>query len=204
VPVPQDSLPPPSPPAALPDSPALISIGARGALLKPNSSQLSDLFLADAQRLLAKEHLPHIVDCLKQLSDEEIWWRPNGASNSAGNLVLHLCGNVRQWIISNLGENPDLRDRDSEFAERGPLPKKILIARLQNTVREAARVLARIPEPTLSRKFVIQGLHVTGLTAVAHVVEHFAYHTGQIVFITKLKRGKDLKFTNLPPVKKIK
>jgi uncharacterized damage-inducible protein DinB len=170
--------------------------------MKPDSPRLPEIFLADARRLLAKEHAPHIVECLKQLSDEQIWWRPNGASNSAGNLVLHLCGNVRQWIISNLGENPDLRDRDSEFAERGPLPKKILIARLQKTVREASRVLARLPEETLHRKFVIQGLHVTGLTAVAHVVEHFAYHTGQIVFITKLKRATDLKFTNLPPVKK--
>ena len=136
------------------------------------------------------------------MTEKEIWWRPNAASNSAGNLVLHLSGNVRQWIVANLGETHDLRNRDSEFAERGPLPKKILIARLQGTVREASKVLARLPEPTLSRKFVIQGLHVTGLQAVAHVVEHFAYHTGQIVFITKLKRGKDLKFTNLPPVKK--
>ncbi|MBZ5645186.1 MAG: DUF1572 domain-containing protein [Acidobacteriia bacterium] len=169
--------------------------------MKAKSSQTAQMFLANSQRLLTKENLPHIVNCLKQLSDEDIWWRPNPASNSAGNLVLHLCGNVRQWIVSNLGETPDVRDRDSEFAERGPLPKKILIARLRGTVEEACKVLARLPESTLSRKFVIQGLHVTGLEAVAHVVEHFAYHTGQIVFIAKLKTAKDLKFTNLPPVK---
>ena len=169
--------------------------------MKAKSSQTARMFLANSRRLLAKENLPHIVNCLKQLSDEDIWWRPNPASNSAGNLVLHLCGNVRQWIVSNLGETPDVRDRDSEFAERGPLPKKILIARLQSTVQEASKVLARLPESSLSRKFVIQGLRVTGLEAVAHVVEHFAYHTGQIVFIAKLKTAKDLKFTNLPPVK---
>jgi uncharacterized damage-inducible protein DinB len=169
--------------------------------LKAKSSQLANVFLADSQRLLAKEHLPHIVNCLGQLSEKDIWWRPNGASNSAGNLVLHLCGNVRQWIVSNLGENPDMRDRDREFAERGPLPRKILVARLKGTIREACEFLDRLPEATLSSKFVIQGLHVTGLEAVAHVVEHFAYHAGQIVYITKLKRGKDLKFTNLPPVK---
>jgi uncharacterized damage-inducible protein DinB len=169
--------------------------------LKPKSSQLAILFLADAQKLLAKEHLPHIVNCLGKLTEEEIWWRPNAASNSAGNLVLHLCGNVRQWIIANLGENPDLRDRDSEFAERGPMPRNVLVTRLTKTVREACDVLRRLPEVSLSRKFKIQGLHVTGLTAVAHVVEHFAYHTGQIIFITKFKRGKDLRFTNLPPVK---
>jgi uncharacterized damage-inducible protein DinB len=162
------------------------------------------MFLSDARHLLAKEHAPHIVKCLEELSEQDIWWRPNAASNSAGNLVLHVCGNVRQWIVSNLGENPDLRDRDSEFAEPGPLPRKLLVARLLGTIQEAGKVLARLPESKLSRKYVIQDLHVTGLTAVAHVVEHFAYHTGQIIYITKLKSGNDLNFTNLPPVQKRK
>jgi uncharacterized damage-inducible protein DinB len=170
--------------------------------LKTKSSRTSKLFLADAQKLLAKEHMPNIVKCLEQLSDDEIWWRPNEASNSAGNLVLHLCGNVRQWIIANLGETADARDRDSEFAERGPIPRQDLVQRLRNTVREACAVLARLPETTLLRNFTIQGLHVTGVQAVAHVVEHFAYHTGQIIYITKLKRGTDLRFTRLPAVKK--
>jgi len=160
------------------------------------------MFLADSRKLLGKEHSRNIVKCLQQLSEKEIWWRPNSASNSAGNLVLHLCGNVRQWITANLGENPDVRDRDSEFAERGPIPRKVLTARLEKTVREACDVLRQLPEAKLSRKYVIQGLHVTGLAAVSHVVEHFAYHTGQIIFITKLKRGKDLRFTRLPTVKK--
>jgi uncharacterized damage-inducible protein DinB len=160
------------------------------------------MFLTDSRKLLASEHLAHIAKCLQQLTEEEIWWRPNAASNSAGNLVLHLCGNVRQWIISNLGENPDVRDRDSEFAERGTVPREVLTARLKSTVQEACRVLGRLPEERLSRKYVIQGLHVTGLEAIAHVVEHFAYHTGQIVYITKLKRGRDLKFTRLPVIKK--
>jgi uncharacterized damage-inducible protein DinB len=168
--------------------------------LKTTSAQIGETFLADSQKLLAKEHLPHIVKCLRQLSEKEIWWRPNAASNSAGNLVLHLCGNVRQWIISNLGENPDVRDRDSEFAEHGPIPRKVLVAQLKKTVREACEVLRRLPEEKLSRKYVIQGLHVTGLKAIAHIVEHFAYHTGQIVYITKLKRGKDLRFTRLPDI----
>ena len=170
--------------------------------MRPKPSPIARLFLADAQKLLAKEHLPHIVKCLEQLSDEEIWWRPNDASNSAGNLVLHLSGNVRQWIIANLGENEDARDRDSEFAERGPVPRKELTGRIERTVREACAVLDRLPEAKLLRNFTIQGLHVTGTHVVAHVVEHFAYHTGQIVFITKLKRGTDLRFTRLPAVKK--
>lgn len=170
--------------------------------MKTNASSTGGMFLASSRRLLAKEHLPHIVKCLQQLSEKEIWWRPNTASNSAGNLVLHLSGNVRQWIITNLGGYAGARDRDSEFAERGPIPRRVLAARLKKTVREACDVLGRLPEAFLSRKYVIQGLHVTGLEAIAHVVEHFAYHTGQIIFITKLKRGKDLRFTRLPVVKK--
>jgi uncharacterized damage-inducible protein DinB len=169
---------------------------------QPKNSRTARLFLADAQRLLGKEHMPHIERCLEQLSDEEIWWRPNEASNSAGNLILHLCGNVRQWIVANLGGKEDVRDRDSEFAARGPIPRQALIKQLKTTVQEACAVLAQLPEAALHCNFTIQGLHVTGVVAVAHVVEHFAYHTGQIIYVTKLKRGQDLRFTRLPAVKK--
>lgn len=169
--------------------------------MKRKTSGIAGLFLADARNLLAKEHLPHIVKCLGQLSEEDIWWRPNGESNSAGNLVLHLCGNVRQWIISGLGGAEDHRERDLEFSEHGPIPRKALIARLQTTVREACAVIDGVSETSLSQRYAIQGYHVTKLGAVFHVVEHFAYHTGQIIFITKLKRGKDLKFTRLPVIK---
>jgi uncharacterized damage-inducible protein DinB len=170
--------------------------------LKRKTSSNESLFLADARNLLAKEHLPHIVKCLQQLSEEEIWWRPNDESNSAGNLVLHLCGNVRQWIISGLGGAEDFRVRDREFSELGPIPRTTLIGRLQKTVREACAVLERISGASLSQRRDIQGYHVTKLGAIFHVVEHFAYHTGQIIFITKLKNGKDLKFTRLPAIKK--
>ena len=138
------------------------------------------------------------------LSEEEIWWRPNEASNSAGNLVLHLSGNVRQWIIANLGGAEDLRERDLEFSERGPIPREDLITRIRSTVQEACKVLGRIPESLLAKKYTIQGLHVTGLEVVAHVVEHFAYHAGQIIYITKLIHAQDLKFTRLPAVQKKK
>jgi hypothetical protein len=92
--------------------------------LKPARTRIASLFLANSQQIIVKNNLPHIVECLQQLSEDEIWWRPNSASNSAGNLVLHLCGNVRQWIISGLGGEEDKRERDREFAERGPIPGK--------------------------------------------------------------------------------
>lgn len=172
--------------------------------MKPRTTSAAKLFLASSQRLLAKQSLPRIVKCLQQLSEEEIWWRPNSDSNSAGNLVLHLCGNVRQWIISGLGGEEDRRQRDREFAERGPIPRNVLVAQLRRTVREACRVLARLPDDSLSRNYVIQGFHVTGLDAAFGVTEHFGYHTGQIIYITKLKRAHDLRFTHLPKLKKMK
>ena len=160
------------------------------------------MFLASSQHSLAKQNLPRIVECLQQLSEEEIWWRPNSSSNSAGNLVLHLCGNVRQWIIAGLGGAEDKRERDREFAERGPIPRQALVTQLRRTVRDACRVLARLSEDSLLLKHDIQGYHVAGLDAAFHVTEHFGYHTGQIIYITKLKRARDLRFTHLPVIKK--
>jgi uncharacterized damage-inducible protein DinB len=170
--------------------------------MKPKPSRTARLFLANSQDLIARQNLPHIVQCLQELSEEDIWWRPNPASNSAGNLVLHVCGNVRQWIIAGLGGAEDNRERDREFAEQGPMPRQALVTQLRRTVRDALRVLGKLTDDSLARMYEIQGFHVTGLHAAFHVTEHFGYHTGQIIYITKLKRAQDLKFTRLPPIKK--
>jgi uncharacterized damage-inducible protein DinB len=170
--------------------------------VSPKTTRTARMFLASSQQLLAKQNLPHIVRCLQQLSEEDIWWRPNSSSNSAGNLVLHLCGNMRQWIISGLGGAAHKRERDREFAEQGPIPREVLVKQLRGTVRDACRVLAQLSDDSLPRKYIIQGYRVTGLDAVFHVTEHFGYHTGQIIYITKLKRAQDLGFTHLPVIKK--
>ena len=161
---------------------------------------LAETFRKDSCSCLNK-YLPRIVNCLELLSEEDIWWRPNAASNAAGNIVLHLCGNVRQWIISGLGRNRDVRERDKEFAERGPIPREALITRLKGTVEEACRVIEAIPTAAFLREFDIQGYRVTGMAAVTQVVEHFSYHGGQIIYLTKLKRNEDLHFTRLPNYK---
>jgi uncharacterized damage-inducible protein DinB len=158
-------------------------------------------FLEEARYRLKRQHMPHIIACLRALSDEDIWWRPNSASNSVGNLVLHLCGNVRQWIISGVGGAADVRHRDLEFSEQGPLPRQGLVALLRTTVNEACSVLTSTPTDSLGAPFSRQGFRTTRLRAIAHVVEHFAYHSGQIVFVTKLKTGRDLRFTRLPKPK---
>jgi uncharacterized damage-inducible protein DinB len=155
-------------------------------------------FLKLAEHSLLRHHLPRIEQCFELLSAEQIWWRPHRASNSAGNLALHLAGNVRHWIVSALGGAPDFRQRDQEFAERGPLPSPELVKALRASVKDACRVLRRLSATELARIYLIQGLNVTGLNAIFHVVEHFASHTGQIIFISKHQLRTDLTFTHLP------
>lgn len=170
--------------------------------MKKQSENLTETILQEARHLLVETYTPRISRCLKLLSEEEIWWRPNRASNSVGNLVLHLQGNVRQWIISGLGDQPDRRNRDREFAETGTIARRALLRGLRQTVKEADEVLATLGRADLLRSCSIQGFSVTGLQAVCHVAEHFAFHTGQIIFVTKLKCGKDLRFTRLPTQQK--
>jgi len=171
--------------------------------MSSRDARIAQLFLVGASTALRRD-LRRITDCLQLLSVEEIWWRPNAASNSAGNLSLHLCGNVRQWIVSGLGGAPDVRVRGREFSERGPVGRRVLAARLHATIREACRVLQRLSPAALTREYTIQGFRVTGVAAVSDVVAHFSHHTGQIIYLTKLKRGRDLRFTRLPRVAKKK
>jgi uncharacterized damage-inducible protein DinB len=159
---------------------------------------LARAFLERSQHSLLRHHLPRLERAVRLLSDADVWWRPNAASNSAGNLLLHLEGNVRQWIISGLGRAPDHRQRDLEFAERGPLPRRRLLTRLRKTVREACAVIGGLSAADLGQRRTIQGLTVTALEAIHHVVEHFAYHTGQVLYIAKLRSRRDLGFTRLP------
>ena len=166
-----------------------------------SNNKIARLFLNDVESRF-KQYLSRILRCLDEMSDEEIWWRPNEASNSAGNLVLHLSGNVRQWIISGLGGAADRRERDWEFSERGPLARRELAARLRTAVNEACRVLKKLAPESLARVYTIQGYHVTGIEAVSHVYEHFSHHAGQIIYITKMRQGKDLRLTKLPTLKK--
>lgn len=169
--------------------------------MRATDAHVAKLFLAEA-RASFDRILKRTVACLNLLTDEEIWWRPNPASNSAGNLALHLSGNMRQWIVSGLGGAPDVRVRDAEFSERGPVPRQVLVRQLAGTVREAGRALRRLPPDALTRQYTIQGFHVTGLVAVSHVYQHFSYHAGQIIYITKLRKGRDLGLIKLPGTSK--
>ncbi len=155
---------------------------------------MATAFTARAVDFLALQYLPKIERCLDRLTDEQLWWRPNQESNSVGNLVLHLCGNATQWIISGLGGAPDNRTRDAEFSQTEPIPRNELLTLLRSTVAQVEEVLTNLAPDTLLEKRLIQGVHVDVLQAVFHVTEHFSMHTGQIILLTKLLTGKDLSF----------
>ncbi|MFI5251867.1 MAG: DUF1572 family protein [Bacteroidota bacterium] len=150
-----------------------------------------------SRKRLVKEFLPRIERCLEILTEEEIWWRAHETDNSIGNLVLHLSGNARQWIVSGLGNVPDKRDRAKEFSERENPPKDQLLKILRETMADVDKTLEKLDVQQLLEIRHIQKYDVTCLDALSHVVEHFAQHLGQIIYITKLKKGVDLKFYNL-------
>ena len=140
------------------------------------------------------DYLPKIERCLERLTDEQIWWRPNEESNSIGNLVLHLCGNARQWIVSGVGGEADRRQRDAEFAQRELVPRDQLLSLLHSTLADVARVLRGLDPATLLERRTIQSSDVDLLEAIFHVTEHFSMHTGQIIMLTKLLTATDLRF----------
>jgi uncharacterized damage-inducible protein DinB len=135
--------------------------------------------------------LPRLKSSLEKMTDDEIWIRPNAHTVSAGNLVLHLCGNVRQWIGVGLGGKADDRKRQEEFDERGPIALEELLRKLDATLAEAAEVLDSLDPDSLLEPRRVQGFDVTGVSILLHVCEHFSYHTGQITYIMKSRTGMD-------------
>lgn len=131
---------------------------------------------------------------LNNISEKEIWQNPNDSLNSIGNLILHLCGNMTQYIISSLGELEDERNRDAEFQTKDGLNKEELIKKLENTVDDAKRVIFDAKPEQLVKIRSVQGFSFSGVGVIMHAVEHFSYHTGQIAFWVKLLRDKDLGF----------
>ena len=131
---------------------------------------------------------------VEQLSEEDIWKRPNTSSNSVGNLILHLCGNISQYIVSSLGRSPDVRERDLEFSASGNMKKEELMQSLEAIIDQSKKIIASANEQEYLRVREVQGFSMSGIGVVLHVVEHLSYHTGQIAYWTKILRDKDLGF----------
>lgn len=155
--------------------------------------QLTKEFVAQCV-LRMEENKPRIRKCLDQLTEEEVWARPNPASNSIANLLLHLNGNITQYILSALGKLEDKRLRDEEFSTKSGYSKDSLLKKHEATVNTAVSVLKRMTPSTLLEKRSVQGFELSGVGIIVHVVEHYSYHTGQIAFWTKALKNNDLGF----------
>jgi uncharacterized damage-inducible protein DinB len=148
-------------------------------------------------RQYLREYVTKIRLAVSLLDDRVVWARPNEASNSIGNLMLHLAGNVRQWIVSGIGGEPDVRDRQSEFDQREPIATTALIDRLEQAISDVDRVLASVTPADLHSRRTIQANDVTVLEAIYHVVEHFSMHTGQIILLAKADQADRVRFYDM-------
>lgn len=144
-------------------------------------------FIAQSRGFLSSDYLPKIERCLEVLSDEDVWWRANEGSNSIGNLLLHLEGSTRAWIIGVAGGSHNPRDRQQEFDQREQISRAELVSQLRQTLTEADGVLARLDVEVLLERRQARGEEVTVLLAVYHAVEHFSMHTGQIIMLAKMR-----------------
>ena len=157
------------------------------------AASLAQEFLSVSRQRL-RDRRSRIEACLAKLSEDQIWSRQHEVENAVANLVLHLCGNVTQWLLGGVGGQSVSRDRDAEFLRRDPIPRQELVETLQGVMAQADDVLAQVTPDELLKVRTIQGYDVTGLQAIYVAVDHFAVHTGQIIWATKRMTGEDLGF----------
>jgi hypothetical protein len=158
-------------------------------------AELATLFLAFSRNKLCGQYWPRLRETVASLTDEQVWWRPNESSNSIGNLLLHLNGNVGQWLVASFNRREDYRNRPAEFAAQDGGTAQELLNKLGVTLEAAEAVLNRLTADDLLATYDIQGYErVRGLDAVYQVVEHFGLHYGQILYIAKSLTAKDLGF----------
>jgi hypothetical protein len=139
-----------------------------------------------------------IRHCLAQLNDEQIWDRSAPGLNSIGNLILHCCGNLRQWIVCGLTGAPDTRNRPAEFAEQGPIPRGELLDRMQHVEDDSKRVLAGLTAEQIASVRRVQGFELTGAEVIFDTVPHFRGHAQEIVHMTRLRLGPAYRFAWTP------
>lgn len=159
-----------------------------------SAPETTSLFIEFSRHKLLEQYWPRLRSCVESLREDQVWWRPNDSSNSIGNLLLHLNGNVTQWLIAPFQQLEDNRDRPAEFSCRAGIAPTELLSRMEMTMVSAGTVFSALTSADLHAGYDIQGYHVSGLHAVYQVVEHFGLHYGQIAYITKMLLEKDLGF----------
>lgn len=153
----------------------------------------SHLLIQEYERRVCKESAERIKTCLALLNNESVWYKPSACTNSIGNLIMHICGNARQWIFS-VCEQPVNRNRPYEFSANAVYTKNELLALVENTCLETHKALQKCTEEMLTKTYTIQSFHVSGFSAIVHVIEHASYHTGQITLLTKLLTDTDTNY----------
>jgi len=158
------------------------------------SNDLAATFIERSRYYLTVEYRTKMRAAVEALPPDALWWRANDQANSVGNVLLHLAGNVRQWIVGGVGGLANERDRASEFAARQGGSAQELLTRLERVVDEADAVIARLTEADLATTRTIQGRDTTVLAAIYHVTEHFALHLGQIILLAKVHAPGSVRF----------
>lgn len=161
---------------------------------KDYPEEFCDALIAETRRRLFEESIPRIEKCLELLTEDEIWYKANANSNSVGNIILHLCGNVRQWIGAGLGKLPKVRQRDEEFSTKGGFTKKEILEKLKQVQEMSESILSKITHEDLLAIHEVQVYQESGLSILVHVTEHFSYHVGQITYFVKAKKDLDTKY----------
>ena len=139
-----------------------------------------------------QEKKAHIGKCFAQIAGQDVWWQPNASSNSIGTIILHLCGNIGQYVIASLGRQPDQRKRDLEFSTKNSHNKEELLKMISDIIDQASTIVQGADEEELLRVRQVQGFSFSGLGVVLHAVEHLSYHTGQIAYLTKLRNDQQV------------
>ena len=160
--------------------------------MQNQATTLTTAFIAEIKRRLFEESMVRLKKCLAELTEAQIWYRPNKSSNSIGNLVLHLHGNVRQWVVAGLGKNKDVRERQLEFDEQGPVSTKKMLADMDQLMVEVNAILDNTTSDDLLEVRNVQGFQESGLSILVHITEHFSYHVGQMTYIVKMLKDKDM------------
>jgi len=161
--------------------------------LSSSYSDPSQGFIAESRKTLAG-CMTRIEHAAGQLSDADIWWRPHEAMNAVGNIMLHLRGNVGQWILAGVGGLDVKRNRPAEFSHREPIAGAELLAMLRETANTADDVIAGLTAETLTTACHIQGFDTTVIAAIFHAVSHFEGHAQEIIYIARLRRGDAYRF----------
>ncbi len=151
-------------------------------------------FKKETKRRIIDESISRCIQCVDKLTDVEIWYRPNGNVVSVGNLILHLCGNARQWILAGIFDQSDDRERQLEFDTQGPLDRSYLLQKLTDLGHDLDKAMDTLTHDQLAQVKTVQGYEESVVGILIHVIEHFSYHTGQIVYFTKTKKDVDMGF----------